>query len=399
LAVDQENWANGPRKIYPILTSADSDEKSLNVTSRQVRIDRSPFRKLAIDAMNPNEHLDVLERFLPRIRGGRVEKLDNVGGFSGALFWRVATLNGPLCLRRWPSESLTSEGIALIHGVLQHVARQGFTLVPVPLVCQGGQTFVAHAGHLWELAPWMPGQADFHANPKPARLRAATQTLAQFHLAAATFPRREPRAGPSPGIGQRLERVRHLLAGDLEQLVEAVGAAQTSADSLHERVWRMLSLVRIAIQPVGRLLERVCRFEVPLQPCIRDIWHDHVLFTDDRVTGVIDFGAMQVESVAADVARLLGSMAGDDLSLWHAGLDAYRAIRPLSDEEATLVAPLDRSGVVLGALNWADWIYRQRRHFADLAAVARRLDEILSRLQALCGSIKSTAWTPRRHGT
>lgn len=45
-----------------------------------------------------------------------------------------------------------------------------------------------------------------------------------------------------------------------------------------------------------------------LQPCIRDIWHDHVLFDGDRVTGLIDFGAMQIDTPATDIARLVGSL-------------------------------------------------------------------------------------------
>jgi len=156
-----------------------------------------------------------------------------------------------------------------------------------------------------------------------------------------------------------------------------------------------MTLARLVLEPVRELLERVSLLHVPLQPCICDVWHDHVLFTGDRVTGLIDFSAMRIDSVAIDVARLLGSMAGDNHELWRVGLDAYHAARPLNDDERALVRPLDQSGALLAAVNWVAWLYREQRQFPDASAVARRLDEILSRLEALAAS----ALSPARHAT
>ena len=67
---------------------------------------------------------------------------------------------------------------------------------------------------------------------------------------------------------------------------------------------------------------------LPVQPCIRDIWHDHVLFTGDEVTGIIDFGAMDIDTPATDVARLLGSLVGDDEAGWRTASSAYSADSP-----------------------------------------------------------------------
>jgi Ser/Thr protein kinase RdoA (MazF antagonist) len=152
---------------------------------------------------------------------------------------------------------------------------------------------------------------------------------------------------------------------------------------------------------VRDLLEATRTVEVPLQPCIRDVWHDHILFTGDRVTGLVDFDAMGSGSVAGDVARLLGSLAGDNASLWSIGLEAYGSLRPLSDVEQTLLTALDRSGVILAALNWVEWLYRERREFPNAAAVANRLDELLPRLKTLSESptgrsaAPAALWLPR----
>jgi Ser/Thr protein kinase RdoA (MazF antagonist) len=109
-----------------------------------------------------------------------------------------------------------------------------------------------------------------------------------------------------------------------------------------------------------------------------------VLFDGDRVAGLIDFGSMRAESVAADLARLLGSMAGDDEAKWRVGLEAYQSECPLSEGEILLVRAFDQSTVLMAGLNWIEWVYLQRRVFDDHQVICDRLDEILARLGNLC---------------
>jgi homoserine kinase type II len=190
-------------------------------------------------------------------------------------------------------------------------------------------------------------------------------------------------------VRERADRVRHYAAGDVEELERAI--VPEVWPNLFDRAKQAIAHARACLASIQVMVEAACSWQVPLQPCIRDVWHDHVLFTGDCVTGLIDFGAMRVESVAADVARLLGSLAGDDRSLWQVGLAAYCSIRPLSEDERTLVGVLDQSGVVLAVLNWLEWLYRQRRQFPDPRAVARRFNDLLPRLKALAESKASCA--------
>jgi Ser/Thr protein kinase RdoA (MazF antagonist) len=119
-----------------------------------------------------------------------------------------------------------------------------------------------------------------------------------------------------------------------------------------------------------------------LQPCLCDVWHDHLLFEDDRLTGLIDYGSAKIDHPAADVARMFGSLVPDDEASWQTGLRAYRTVRSLSDEELGLATALDDTGVVIGVATWLRWLYEERRPFEDRAAVARRLAVLVGRLES-----------------
>lgn len=310
-----------------------------------------------------------------------VERLGNAGGFSGACFWRVVTAAGDLCLRRWPQEHLSEERLKAIHNVLQAAEGEVSGLLPLPWRTSRGATYVETGATLWELTPWMPGQADFRQHPSTQRLSAAMAMLARFHRGAATacFAGRNT-TDVSPGIRARLVRLRELEAR-LPQLQEALETKQWAELTPIGR--RILSLFVAARPKVEDSLAFACSLKTPLQPCIRDIWHDHVLFTGDQVTGLVDFGAMNTDCVAADISRLLGSLIGDDPAGWQSGLDAYRQIRPLSRNETQLVSVFDASSVLMSGMNWLDWICLQGRHFPDRHRVLARVMENRIRLEQL----------------
>ena len=90
---------------------------------------------------------------------------------------------------------------------------------------------------------------------------------------------------------------------------------------------------------------------------------------------------MKIDHVAVDLARLLGSLVGDDANQRAAALDAYRRLRPLTRAEEALVQALDETGVVVGLANWLKWLYREQRAYDDRAAVARKLAELVERAE------------------
>ena len=322
----------------------------------------------------------VLRHYPPSCHPAGIESLGGHGGFSGAELWRLKTTTaGLLCLRRWPSEHPTPERLRFIHRVLLHAAARGCNWLPLPIATQSGETFRSDGGRLWELTPWLAGMADYHARPSIEKLQAALTALGEFHRATSDYLSPAP-VEVSPGMLRRREQLRSLLGGKLERLRRAVRplAGWPALESLARE---LIDLFPNREAAVMRQLEQGCNCRVRLQPCLRDIWHDHVLFDGSRVTGLIDFGAMAIETPSADVARLIGSLAGDDREAWNAALAAYTAVRSLSPDEQALVTAFDSSAVLMAGLQWLEWVYLDGRAFAEPERVMERVRGWVKRMR------------------
>ncbi|MEX0978639.1 MAG: phosphotransferase [Pirellulales bacterium] len=327
----------------------------------------------------------ILQLYPDDCEAHTIEPLKPDHSFSGAVLWRVTAPRGPLCLRQWPAEHPTPDRLQFIQAVLWHVDQEGFRRVPLPLETRHHHGFIRHAGHLWELTPWLAGAANYRQIPSPQKLHNAMAALAQFHEAAGSFPLPETGPSGSPGIADRTLRLQAIISGRLAQLGEAI--VSDKWPELAPRAVRIVRLAKTTSRQVLLTLESVSQLDVALQPCIRDVWHAHVLFMGDEVNGIVDFGSMRPDNVAADVARLLGSLAGDDPQAWKRGLDAYHSVRPLSEDELSLVEAFDRSTVLLGGLQWLEWIYLEGRRFDNRAGVLVRVDELLGRLERLAQAV------------
>jgi homoserine kinase type II len=226
----------------------------------------------------------------------------------------------------------------------------------------------------------MPGSADFHARPSRERLRSAMQTLARFHLLAKTDALPSVPENLAPAM---IDRASVFRAIDERARTIAAQMQLGLSEALDRRATRLLELFRrVAPQLAPRVLA-AANGRWLIQPAIRDIWHDHVLFTGDAVTGIIDFGAMRLDTPLTDIARLVGSLVGDDDDARYFALDAYAELRPLSGDDQRLIDLLDASGQVVAAANWLRWLYVERRDMGPCEPIVRRLDEIIGRLDGV----------------
>ena len=337
----------------------------------------------------------VLAEYAPLVVPLRVEALGNRGGFSGARIWRVTTDQGDYALRQWPNPGLPRDRILGLHRLLEHLRNEGLPFVAVPLTASNGTT-LQNAGHEWQLEAWMPGVASFRNDPTLNRLRAAMVALAQWHLAASRFDCNTistksgtsisqwfSNRGPcvSPTVAERFAHLQGAGDGQLHRVEKRI--CELKSPTIRVQTSRILELFRLGRATGFRELELVRDVEVRLQPCLRDIWHDHVLFVGDSVTGLIDPAACRTESVACDLSRLIGSLVGDDPAQWAIAIEEYHRCRPLTTGERALITVFNRTGVLLSGWTWLEWLCLERRPFPDLDAVETRLNEILSRMEAL----------------
>ena len=367
--------------IWPRLRQAESLSKSIRTPQLIPQSRNLDLRK-------------ILSRYSARYQAGAAPAAPPVfqqaaGGFSGAQVWRIETAAGPCALRSTRASAVDVLRLADLHRLVAHVGAAGVTQAPVPVTTLDGTTFFESDGQVWQLEPWMPGAADYSKQSTAARLEAAMICLARWHLAAARFQPRDServwffaeQSGRSPGLTERASEIVRRNGRECDVIRRRLAAStwKEFAD-LGERILDHFMRLGPRIDLQLKLgLDAV----VPLQPCLRDVWHDHVLFTGDEVTGLIDPHAARTDCVATDLARLLGSLEGDDRAGWETGLAAYQTVRPLALAELALVELFDQSAVLLGGMTWLDWHCLEGRTFDDRAKVLARLQTILGRLEVL----------------
>jgi len=306
-----------------------------------------------------------------------IQRLGNAGGHSGATIWRFRALIGELALRAWPAHGPGHAELETMHAWLRQAADPALPIA-MPISTLANQTLLRQNGRSWQLEPWMPGVPDLGQPPAKKHVITVYAALARFAVRLS----RQARAGNSPGFDSRIKELKAVQLNGLDRLAAALGTQPADAANVAEgRCW-----LAMAEPAIGCLLERfgsLAHQIVPLQPCLRDARPEHFLFEGDRLSGMIDFGAMGIECVAADLARLSGEWLAADRPLRALALDAYEKIRPLRPDEVALMEGLEAVADVLIAMHWLSWHFLEQRRFEDPRAVEQGISRGLDRLQRL----------------
>lgn len=320
----------------------------------------------------------ILNEWFERSEAVHVEPLDVGSGLSGSAVWKVSARPEQYCLKRWSTDHFAPERLLAQHQLLRHVREEGFHLAPIPLANRRGETVVQAAGHLWDLTTWMPGTSLTRQSLRGDSLRKALHFLARFHTAAQSLG--TPTLASSPGLQQRVEIVRALREGELAELLAPLRNGEVRAHQL--LLLQIAEHLERTIPVALNKLSSICKCPLPLQWCLRDVKYDHVLFEQGTPSGLIDYGAAAIESVAGDIARLIGSLNDVAETDWQLACECYCEVRPLSRDEQAAITLFDIGGVIGAAANWLRWLVVEGRQFTNQVGVEEQLTWLANRLQA-----------------
>ena len=329
-----------------------------------------------------NQARRVLAEFPPKYQPESLRLIDRQG-FSGAQIFQVKTSIGDFALRAWPSNGPEIQRLRALHRLLSHIFSRGVENIPVPILSSQSSSVVEMFARHWQLEPWMPGKSTFHDNPSDARLVDVMKCLASWHNAAADFSEAkcfETKQGESPGIVARAEQLKKLKSSLSRRLdVKRMNAPQDFVLVVNDT----LQQFELLADKIARQLTFASNLQVRCQPCIRDIWHDNLLFTEDRLTGIVDFGAAMSDNIAIDLARCLGSLLGDDKSRWDTAINQYQQLRQLSNDELTLIEVFDQANVLLSGTTWIFRFLNGEQQLASDKRVIDRMQMFLDRMKQL----------------
>jgi len=294
------------------------------------------------------------------------------GGFSGASVWRGDLHGKPLvALKAWPIGFRRSKLRQIHEWMLQSGRCDNLHFVPRVWPWETGQTIVYEAGRLWDVCTWMGGTADFSAHPNDEKLRASCRAIAQLHRAW-TVP--NSTVSICPAVERRLS-----LLGQFDPNAPLLSAAYPEAAAILESV---RSTIRRLVPLAMAVLEPERTRPGPVQPCLCDVWHDHVLFDADRVTGIVDYGSMKFDHPAVDLARWLGDVVGDEESKVRLGLDAYREAGGPWEPDFEFVSLLDRTGVICAGIHWMNRLSVPSDSL-DRVRLVERVRKVAGRLETI----------------
>ena len=280
-----------------------------------------------------------------------------VSGFSSATIWKGSLDRVPqFVLKCWPA-SCSIERIEFIHRAQADVSSLPF--VPKLIRTKTSNTFCYQDGRIWDVSAWMPGEADARHDISAPRRRAAVHALSSIHH---IWAKRSQLEDVCPAALRRLT-----LIDDYRDWSKSYSAGTSDA-----QLATIMARLPVHLNEAERVLRPWTRQRVPVQLCFTDVHREHVLFSGDEVTGLIDYGAVKLDNPAVDLARLFGE---NEKSFADAIYDYGDAKLPQGLCEAlAATAP---------ACNLAAWTLRLLRDgdaATDGPAVRRRISNWVDRL-------------------
>jgi homoserine kinase type II len=265
---------------------------------------------------------EELNAWLARYAVGSLVQLEPIASGIENTNYFATTTRGRYVLTLY--ERLPSEELPFYLNLMAHLARAGVEC-PAPEADRSGALFSLLNGKPASLVTRLDGAPVLA--PTPTHCAAVGAALARLHRVSATYrPRLTNRRGPA-WWRQAARAVRPFLDPGQNELL----AAEL------------------------RFLTGFGKGALPRGAIHGDLFCDNVLFSDSRVSGIIDFGFAATDFLAYDLAIAINDWCivttGDDIGalvpeLVSALAAAYHAVRPLTRDERTQWSALLRAAAL-----------------------------------------------------
>jgi homoserine kinase type II len=221
-------------------------------------------------------------------------------------------------------------------GLMEHLAARGFSC-PTPIRGHDGRALRRLCGRPAAVISFLEGL--WPRQIQPFHCTGVGDALARLHAAGRDFPMRRPNDL------------------SLEGWPRLIAATQDQADSVAPGLAAELAreMDRLQTEWPGGLPSGICH---------ADMFPDNVFFRDEHVTGVIDFYFACTDAFAYDLAVCLNAWCFESDHRWNPDkgkrlIDAYQAIRPLSEAERAALPVLARGSALRFLLTRLyDWLNR-----------------------------------------
>jgi len=254
--------------------------------------------------------LDDLTQWIKQFPLGQALALDGIAsGIENSNFF-LTTERGEYVLTVF--ENLDFEQLPFYLQLMRHLAERGIP-VPAPVANAHGELVVALQGKPAAIVSKLAGSSQM--DPQPVHCAEVGAMLARMHLAAQDFPLSQPNLRGLDWWRETAPAVLPHLSDDNARLLREEIALQEA----------------FAAGPAYARL--------PRGPVHADLFRNNVMFVGERLSGCFDFYFAGIDTWLFDLAVTVNDWCIDldsgrlDTQRVRALLDAYRAVRPFTDDE------------------------------------------------------------------
>jgi Ser/Thr protein kinase RdoA (MazF antagonist) len=283
-------------------------------------------------------------------------------------------------MKQWPV-TMGVDRLRQIHRFQTHLAQTPRALTPALVAWSHRETVLEIDGAAWEIAEWKPGfPLEQVGEASDEQIVQCAEALARMHHRSESF---ESRTCVPDGLKQRLDAMIDAVRpgnDSRRRFLDTISTRDSYSASgiLQDLFLRAICVIPDVFAPMRTLTEipTACFW------VLRDVWREHILFRDQRVSGIFDFGAARLDWPGLDLVRALGTMMFESDPRWQSALDRYLEVRPDPSMTLANLRAVHRASVALSGLQWLDWFAAGQFDWTNRSSqVWHRVKEIQRQLE------------------